>query len=319
MIAPAFPTVEQHLVKPTAPAVGRVVSSALCTAGGRKAAGIVRHVEIDVSGTPLAGRFRAGQSFGVIPPGFDDRGKAHKVRLYSIASPTAGEDGSGGVLATTVKRLVEEHWEEPGLFQGVASNYLCSLREGDEVMVSGPAGKRFLLPDDPSSHDYLFFATGTGIAPFRGMLGDLVAADAGSNATLVLGSPYASDLLYHEQMLEMEASHPWMRYVTAVSRERQADHDGTMYVQDRIDQDPLGDREGSILASLTSERTLIYVCGIAGMEIGIFRKLAAVLSGDELAKYVEIDPEVADDPQSWSRKMVHRQIRPTSRMLLEVY
>ena len=66
--------------------VGRVVSSELCTKG--KCHRFVRHVAIDVSGTPLAGTFLVGQSFGVIPPGVDQFGKQHKVRLSSIASPS---------------------------------------------------------------------------------------------------------------------------------------------------------------------------------------------------------------------------------------
>ena len=34
---------------------------------------------------------------------------------------------------------------------------------GEPVAVTGPAGKRFLLPEDPSQHDFLFLAT--GLAP----------------------------------------------------------------------------------------------------------------------------------------------------------
>ncbi|MFG0275858.1 MAG: hypothetical protein ACF8QF_12470, partial [Phycisphaerales bacterium] len=171
----AFPQVQMHLVRPTEPAVGVVTRNELCTSG-RKAAGFVRHIEIDVSRTPLAGNFRAGQSFGVIPPGEDGRGRPHSVRLYSIASPSRGEDGEGKVLSTTVKRTIDEHWDTHELFLGVASNYLCNLHEGDEVRVTGPNGKRFLLPEKPGEHDYLFIATGTGIAPFRGMVAELLDA-----------------------------------------------------------------------------------------------------------------------------------------------
>ncbi|MEL7473745.1 MAG: hypothetical protein AAGK04_10550, partial [Planctomycetota bacterium] len=63
---PELPEVSMNLLTPREPGVGVVVRNEICTA--RKAAGFVRHVEIDVSGTPLAGAFRSGQSFGVIPP-----------------------------------------------------------------------------------------------------------------------------------------------------------------------------------------------------------------------------------------------------------
>ena len=70
---PSLPEVAMHLHKPNEPATGVLVESHPCT-NGRKAAGFVRHVVIDVSRTRLKGNFRVGQSFGVIPPGQDERG-----------------------------------------------------------------------------------------------------------------------------------------------------------------------------------------------------------------------------------------------------
>ena len=307
-----MPEVHQHLVSPAEPVVGRVVRTELCTAG-RKAAGVVRHVEIDVSGTPLEGRFRAGQSFGVVPPGVDAAGRAHKLRLYSIASPTLGEDGQGAVLSTTVKRTIEEHWEDHRLFLGVCSNYLCDLHPGDEVRVTGPAGKRFVLPADPGAHDYVFFATGTGIAPFRAMLGDLVHAGFTGRAVLVMGTPYATDLLYHDHFSRLGDDLPGFTYLTAISRERDGPSGERLYVQDR-----LRTHAGELVPLLSSERTLVYVCGIAGMELGILRAMAAVLPGPALAQYLAVDA-AAPEPAAWERRMIPRQLAPTRRMMLEVY
>src|SRR6185295_9827868 len=86
---PQLPEARMHLHSPADPGVGVVVANEICTSV--KASGVIRHVAIDVSGTKLAGSFRSGQSFGVIPPGVDEHGRPHKLRLYSIASPTAGE------------------------------------------------------------------------------------------------------------------------------------------------------------------------------------------------------------------------------------
>ena len=201
---PTLPSVKMNLARAREPVVGRVTHNELCMHG--KSASFVKHLEIDVSGTVLAGNFAPGQSFGVITPGEDERGKPHKVRLYSIACPSWGEDGSGNVLSTTPKRLIDEHTpQRPGddprdhrLFLGVCSNYLCDLNEGDEVLLTGPSGKRFLLPQSPHEHGYLFVATGTGIAPFRGMLMELLESPDGpckSRIDLVMGVPYTSDLL----------------------------------------------------------------------------------------------------------------------------
>lgn len=305
--------VEQHLVKPDGPVEGTVVASEICTVS-KKAAGIVRHVAIDVSGTPLEGHFHAGQSFGVVPPGETEQGRPHKLRLYSISSPSAGEDGQGKVLATAVKRVLEEHKDDHTLFQGVCSNYLCDLQIGDKVLLTGPAGKRFVMPADLAAHDYVFFATGTGMAPFRAMLGDLDAAGFPSKVLMVMGSPYTSDLLYHQWLLKLEERHENMTYLPTISRELNEDCGRKLYVQDRLDTH--ADLFGSVLSS---DRTLMYVCGIAGMELGIFQKMARVLPPNKLASFLQLDPEIAGDVAAWDRRMIPRKIKPTKRMFLEVY
>lgn len=310
---PPLPAVEMHLLRPDAPGLARVVRSERCTAP--KASGFVRHIELDVSGTALAGRFRAGQSFGVIPPGLNDKGRPHSLRLYSIASPTRGEDGDGSILATTVKRTIDEHDENHRIFLGVASNYLCDLDVGDEVRVTGPNGKRFLLPTDPSAWNYVFFATGTGIAPFRGMLGDLYAPGAAppSSAVLVMGAPYRTDLLYDGHLRDLAAANAGLSYLTALSREPDPAGGRGMYVQDRLTAD--ADRFSELLSR---PNTLIYICGIAGMELGIFQRLALTLPGDVLSRYLSYDAD-AGPIEGWTRRMIHKQVRPTRRVFLEVY
>ena len=301
-----------HLYRPNEPVTVKVTKNEICT--GRKAAGYVRHVEFDVSGTQLAGNVLPGQSIGVLAPGTDGKGRAHAVRLYSVASPTDGEDGAGNVISTTVKRTIEEHWETHKLFLGVCSNYLCDVHVGDEVRLSGPNGKKFLLPADPSAHDYIFFATGTGIAPFRGMVIDLLSRRVKSRVVLVMGSPYATDLLYDDEFRRLAGEHKNFTYLTALSRERQADNHDPMYVQDRI-----GTNRDEMMGLLSSGRALVYVCGIAGMELGIFRKMATILPQKSLEQYLRVDGEAMAEIDKWDRKMLHRQIKPTKRVFLEVY
>tara|TARA_R110000782_G_scaffold101029_16_gene187629 strand:+ start:1834 stop:2811 length:978 start_codon:yes stop_codon:yes gene_type:complete len=310
---PEMPEARQHLVSPAEPVVGTVVGTRVCTAA-RKAAGFVRHVEIDVSGTPLEGAWLAGQSFGVVPPGTDPKGRPHKLRLYSIASPSRGERGDGTILATTVKRTIDEHQDDHTLFLGVCSNYLCDLQEGDKVHLTGPAGKRFLLPADPDRHDYLFIATGTGIAPFRGMLADLGVAAYSGRASLVMGAPYRTDLLYDAELRAMEREHAWFTYRTAISREITDNQPRPMYVQDRVEADA-----ADLRPMLSSDRTLIYICGIAGMELGVLRTLWTMLPPDRRTQYLNISDDVPSDPALWDRRMIPRQIKPTKRVFMEVY
>ncbi|QQS09567.1 MAG: hypothetical protein IPK69_02795 [Phycisphaerales bacterium] len=314
---PVLAEAVMHLHLPASAATAVVVENRLCTKGP-KATGFVRHVVLDVSNSKLPGNFIAGQSFGVLPPGETTLGQPHKLRLYSISSASFGEGGNPNHLATTVKRLLDEHHETKKLFVGVASNYLCDLSPGDTVRVTGPSGKRFVLPADPSAHDYVFVATGTGIAPFRGMLHELLSHPTrrahGSKVALVMGVPYAPDLLYHDELMALAASHPEFLYVPVLSRQAQVDGSslGPMYVDARLSSHP------GLQEILRAPRTLVYVCGIAGMELGVLRSLATSLPDEAAAQYVFVDA-TAGSPGTWTRAMVHKAVKPTRRVFLEVY
>lgn len=310
---PEMPEVPQHLVKPVAPVVGRVHATRLCTKS-RKASGFVRHVEIDVSGTALENSWTAGQSFGVIPAGQTPEGKPHKLRLYSIAAPTGGETGDGTIITTTVKRLVDEHWDSHKLVQGVCSNYLCDLNVGDQIHLTGPVGKRFLLPKDPSKHDYLFIATGTGIAPFRGMILDLIEQGMPSRVAMLMGTPYETDLLYDDTLNAWQDKYENFSYHTAISRHTTTDQPRPLYVQDRLSEDA-----ETLQPMLASERTLIYICGLAGMELGVFQTLARILPPEQLAQYLTVSDELLADVDNWERSMIPKQLKKTKRVFLEVY
>ncbi len=314
--APTLPDVRMNLIRPKAPAISRVVSNELCMNG--KSASFVKHLVLDVSGTPLAGNFLAGQSFGVIAPGTDERGRPHKVRLYSVACPSWGEDGDGNLVSTTPKRLIDEYQPQKPtddstdhrLFLGICSNYLCDIREGDEVLVTGPNGKRFLLPEDIEAHNYLFIATGTGIAPFRGMLMELFEGTGGptkARAALVMGTPYTTDLLYEGRFQRLQREHDNFEYHTAISRE-----------SDRLYVGGLIDRKIDRFAALLEDpRTLIYVCGLEGMQFGIFQALARHGLADG---YLTLAEELAVQPaEDWRFSDIKRRIKPTARCMLEVY
>jgi ferredoxin--NADP+ reductase len=318
---PVMPEAKMNLVKPTAPVTGRVVSNDRCLKG--KSNAFVRHTVIDVTGTPLAGNFLAGQSFGVIAPGVDAKGKPHKVRLYSIACPSWGEDGKGNVLSTTPKRLIDEYKpQKPGddatnhsLFIGVCSNYLCDLRPGEEVKLTGPNGKRFLLPVSPADHDYVFIATGTGIAPFRAMALELLEHPDGpcpSQVHLLMGSPYTTDLLYDDVFCRLQDEHENFHYHVAISREARPGSTRGIYVDRLIDEkiDVFG-------PMLESPRTLFYLCGLLGMEVGVYRTMVGAGLADQ---YLKLSDEIAQtDPKEWNSKLVKRHIRLTPRCMAEVY
>ena len=303
------PDVQLNLYKPSDPVLVPIVENRIATRTASPH--YIRHIVFDVSGTKLEGVVRPGQSIGILPDGVDENGKPHKVRLYSVASPSEGEDGKGCHISTTVKRVVEEHWEDNSLLLGACSNYLCNRKPGDMVRMTGPSGKRFLLPENPGNYNYVFFATGTGIAPFRAMIMELMHSGITSDITLVFGCAYRTDYLYDTQFEEYEKTHSNFNYLKAVSRENPRPDGSKPYVQTM-----LLDRADILMPVLEQNNTLVYICGMKGMETGIYQNIA--LQG--LTEYFKPDEELlAMDPAKWPQDVFKKRLKTGERLFVEVY
>src|SRR5699024_1827096 len=85
-----LPEVELNIYTPKDWVEVPITENYVCTKGSSP--NFVRHVTFDISGTDLVDRVRVGQSIGILPPGENERGRPHKLRLYSVSSPTEGED-----------------------------------------------------------------------------------------------------------------------------------------------------------------------------------------------------------------------------------
>ncbi len=304
-----LPDVEINVVKVKNPVEVVIRESRIATVAASP--NFIRHITFDVSGTELEGKFVAGQSIGVLPPGLDENGKPHKLRLYSVSSATGGEDGKPNLVSTTVKRVIDEHWETQDLFLGVCSNYLASLKAGDRVLVTGPSGKKFILPENPGDFNYVFFATGTGVAPFRGMIMDLLAQKAASKIALVFGCAYRTDLLYYEYFSTLDRLEDNFSYITAISREEPRPDGSKHYVQTKIEDDA-----AVLQPILAQDNTLIYICGLKGMETGIYKTLIE----NGLPGYCSLAPELEGrDPSTWTREEMRTGLKPTARTFVEVY
>lgn len=304
-----LPEVDLNIYKPRTPVEVPIVKSEICTDSASP--NFVRHVEFDLSGTELENNVIPGQALGVLAEGKDENGRDHKVRLYSTCSPTGGEDGEGKIYATTVKRVIDEHWETQELFTGVCSNYLCSRKEGDIIRMTGPSGRRFLLPENPEDYNFIFLATGTGIAPFRGMAIDLMRMGTNNDIAMIFGCPYRTDLLYKNLFDELDENHANFHYLKSVSREDPRPDGTKPYVQYT-----LIDRKDLLQPILQQDNTLIYVCGLKGMETGIFRILGMM----GLFDYITVKDELKDiNPLNWTRDQLKRGVKAGDRMFLEVY
>ncbi|MGQ9366490.1 benzoyl-CoA 2,3-epoxidase subunit BoxA [Azospirillum sp. ST 5-10] len=207
-----------------------------------------------------------GQSIGIVPPGSDAKGRAHTVRLYSVASPRDGERPNHNNVSLTVKRVVARGADgtaQPGL----ASNYLCDARKGDEVLVTGPFGDSFLMPNHPEAN-IIMICTGTGSAPFRAFTERRRrrAPDAPGRLMLFFGARSPGELPYFGPLMKLPAS----LIDVNLAFSRLADQP-KVYVQDKIRE-----RGGDVASLLGSGDTFVYVCGLKGMEQGCEEALADV-------------------------------------------
>ena len=142
------------------------------------------------------------------------------TRAYSIASPPDDHNR----FALCLNRVQD----------GFMSNFLCDMKEGQEIGCQGPFGDFILRPP---LRDTIFIATGTGIAPFRSILHWLLADSArhqDKQLWLLFGNRTEKDIYYHEEFLKLVAQRSNFRYLPTLSRGA-AEWQGLRgYVQDHL-------------------------------------------------------------------------------------
>jgi ferredoxin--NADP+ reductase len=257
-----------NLYRPNAPLASTLISNTRLTPEDQPD---VRHLVFDTSGGEF--RYLEGQSVGIVPPGLDKDGKPLKLRLYSIASAWDGDSQDGKTLTLCVKRVV--YTDESGAeVKGPCSNYLCDLKPGDVVQMTGPVGRTFLLPEDPQAN-LIMLATGTGIAPFRGFVRQLFRSGSPfqGQARLFFGVPYSSQMLYREELEQAQQQQGNFEAHWAISREQTTAEGQRMYVQHR-----LSEHGEALWPLLAAADTTVYICGLKGMEDGINQALTELAS-----------------------------------------
>jgi ferredoxin-NADP reductase len=170
-----------------------------------------KHLEFEMKGVPRFG-FVAGQwlSFKTNKPDGEEI-----VRAYSIASPPGGDNK----FALCLNRVQD----------GFMSNFLCDMKEGDEIHCQGPFGDFILRPP---MRDTILIATGTGIAPFRSMLQWLFAPmedgrprpsasearHQGKQLYLLFGNRTEKDIYYHDEFQHLAKKYTNFHYLPTLSR-----------------------------------------------------------------------------------------------------
>lgn len=231
----------------------------------------IHHIVLDFGATPFP--VLEGQSIGIIPPGVDDKGKPHLLRMYSVASPREGERPHHNNLSLTVKRVTTDHDGNPA--RGVASNYVCDLKKGDKVQVTGPYGSTFLMPNHPGA-SIMMICTGTGSAPMRAMTERRrrrMDLKEGGELMLFFGARTPGELPYFGPLKKLPEDFIDINF--AFSR---VPGEPKRYVQDRIRE-----RADKVFGMLTDDNTYIYICGLKGMEAGVieaFRDICRAKGAD---------------------------------------
>ncbi|HKW82534.1 MAG TPA: benzoyl-CoA 2,3-epoxidase subunit BoxA [Burkholderiaceae bacterium] len=221
------------------------------------------HIVLDFGPMPFP--VLEGQSIAVVPPGADERGRAHHARQYSIASPRNGERPGYNNVSLTIKRVLEDYSGTP--VRGVASNYMCDLKVGDKVQVIGPFGTTFLMPNHPKSH-IVMICTGTGSAPMRAMTEwrrRLRASGKfeGGKLMLFFGARTKEELPYFGPLQSLPKD--FIDINLAFSR--------TAGQPKRYVQDLMRERAADLALLLADPNAHFYVCGLKAMEEGVVHAL----------------------------------------------
>lgn len=211
---------------------------------------LTKHLEFEMPSVSRFG-FVAGQwlSFKQFTPGGEEI-----TRAYSIASPPADDNR----YALCLNRVQD----------GFMSNFLCGMKEGDEISCQGAFGDFILRPP---LHDTVFIATGTGIAPFRSMLHWLLAEQSrhqGKQFWLLFGNRHEQDIYYHNEWQRLAAELPNFHYLPTLSCGR-SDWQGLRgYVQEHLPR---------IVQGRTDMQA--YICGLDKM-VSANRELLSSLGWD---------------------------------------
>jgi benzoyl-CoA 2,3-dioxygenase component A len=231
------------------------------------------HVVLDFGAMPFP--VLEGQSIGIVPPGTDDKGRAHHARQYSIASPRNGERPGYNNLSLTIKRVLEDH--QGNAVRGVGSNFMCDLKVGDTVQVIGPFGASFLMPNHPKSH-IVMICTGTGSAPMRAMTEwrrrlRQSGKFEGGKLMLFFGARTKAELPYFGPLQNLPKD--FIDTSFAFSREAGKPK--------RYVQDAMRERAADLAQLLADPNACFYVCGLKAMEEGV------VLALRDIATHAGLD------------------------------
>lgn len=246
--------------KPSEPFTAKVVGNQKLIEAGSSVD--IRNIILDLTDSSI--QYLEGQSIGIIPPGTQENGKPHRIRLYSIASSSQGDFECGQTVTLCVKRVVfqDENGQE---VRGLASNYLCDLIPGDTVNIIGPTGRTFFLPQDDETN-LIMVAAGTGIAPFRAFI-HKVFRDHGAwkgQVRLFFGTRNPMESAYMNRANTDIGQYMEEKTFKAFQAFSHTQDSPKQYVQNQLEAN-----QEEIWSMINEGNFSFYLCGMKAMEQGV--------------------------------------------------
>lgn len=199
---------------------------------------LTRDVRLIRLSVPRNFDFRAGQYLSL---SVFDKEKRKIRKPMSIANPP-GEKSD--YVEFCIKLI-------PG---GLASEFVKKLRVGDEAELFGPAGKFFVdIEGKDKERDLFFIASGVGIAPFAGMILDLLNSGFDNRIFLLKSAKDEKGSLYDNEFSRLSKKYRNFEFHNIFSRPKGKSPD-VGYVQDFLDKYVPGDFDGNF-----------YICGLKEM------------------------------------------------------
>lgn len=236
----------------------------------------VREIVLDINHADFD--IKAGQNVGVLTPGHEEFGQDHHLRLYSVADVPEKTGGSGIRLHLCVRRCnyIDEYSGEE--FRGLASNYLCDLKTGETVTLTGPYGPAFQLPSEPDAM-LILVGAGTGIAPFRAMVKQLYQSEPqfGGRIWLFHGARTGLELLYMN-----DVKNDFAQYYDRDTFEAIAALSKRPHWSGAIDWNSVFKSRGEELWSMLSDaKTYVYLAGLESIRDELDAEFAKIAGSEE--------------------------------------
>jgi len=151
----------------------------------------------------IRARFKAGQYLRVLMPDGD-------TRNFSMANPPNESDG----VQLHIRRIPGGRFSE---------GMLGRLRKGDKLKIEIPYGEFYLRTG--SEKPIVYLATGTGFAPIKAMIEDLIVRGNTRSVRFYWGGRRVQDLYLVDLPKKWEARTAWLKF-TPVLSEPNADWNG---------------------------------------------------------------------------------------------